>query len=235
MIRLTIAILLCWSAALFAQTATEELPAANTTLQSNRDKASYAIGMNIGKQLMRDGLNVNIESLALGMQDALSRNKSRLSMPQLQAAMIAFQQEAERLREQKLGPLGEKNKAEGTAFLAKNKIRPGVRTLPSGLQYHVVKAGNGARPRANSVVRTHYRGALVDGTEFDSSYTRGQPAEFAVNQVIRGWTEALQLMKVGGKWKLFIPSELAYGPQGSPPDIGPHAVLVFDIELLGIN
>jgi FKBP-type peptidyl-prolyl cis-trans isomerase FklB len=130
---------------------------------------------------------------------------------------------------------GEKNKKEGEAFLAENKKKEGVKTLPSGLQYKVIKEGTGKSPKATDKVSTHYRGTLIDGTEFDSSYKRGQPATFPVNGVIPGWTEALQLMKVGSKWQLFIPSKLAYGERGAPPVIGPYSVLIFTVELLAIK
>jgi FKBP-type peptidyl-prolyl cis-trans isomerase FklB len=131
--------------------------------------------------------------------------------------------------------LADKNQKEGEVFLAENKKKKGVVTLPSGLQYHVITAGTGKIPKATDTVTTHYRGTLIDGTEFDSSYKRGEPASFPVNGVIKGWTEALQLMKVGSKWQLFIPSNLAYGPQGAGQVIGPSATLIFEIELLSIK
>jgi FKBP-type peptidyl-prolyl cis-trans isomerase FklB len=142
--------------------------------------------------------------------------------------MAAFQKEM-------IAKLGEKNKAEGEAFLAENKKKEGVKTLPSGLQYKVIKAGTGKKPKVTDTVTTHYRGTLMNGTEFDSSYRRGQPVSFQVNGVIPGWTEALQLMEEGAKWQLFIPSNLAYGERGAGRDIGPNATLVFEIELLSIE
>ena len=164
-----------------------------------------------------------------------------LTDEQLQEVMTAFQEvvrkQQEELQKQKEAErklASEKNRKEGEAFLAANKKKPGVKTLASGLQYKVVKSGKGETPKANDTVSTHYKGTLINGKEFDSSYSRGSPAEFGVSGVIRGWTEALQKMKVGDKWILYVPSELAYGERGSAPDIGPNSVLIFEIELLAV-
>jgi FKBP-type peptidyl-prolyl cis-trans isomerase len=194
------------------------------------DSASYAIGVNIGKNMQRDSVNLNPDLIAAGIRDVLA-NKALLNDEQLQACMTSFQQELQSKQQERQAAsakLGEK-------FLADNAKKPGVVTLPSGLQYQVITEGSGPMPKADDEVVTKYRGTLVDGTEFDASEKHGGTATFKVNQVIPGWTEALQKMKVGSKWKLFIPSNLAYGQQGMPPQIGPNSALVFDIELLKIN
>jgi FKBP-type peptidyl-prolyl cis-trans isomerase FklB len=149
--------------------------------------------------------------------------------------MTVFQKEMMAKQEVLAKKLGEKNKKEGEAFLAENKKKEGVKTLPSGLQYRVIKEGTGRKPKATDKVLTHYRGTLIDGTEFDSSYKRGTPTSFKVNEIIPGWTEALQLMKEGAKWQLFIPSNLAYAERGAGRDIGPNATLIFEVELISIQ
>lgn len=198
------------------------------------DQASYGIGINIGQNLKEDGLEINVDALAQGIKDVLTNVKPRLDQAQLAAALQAFQQEMEAKSAARGKVEGEKNLREGKAYLAANRAKQGVVTLPSGLQYIVLTEGNGPKPKLTDTVRTHYHGTLVDGTVFDSSVERKEPATFPVGRVIRGWTEALQLMNVGSKWRLFVPSELAYGPQGQGP-IAPHAVLVFEVELLGIE
>ncbi|MCJ7833279.1 MAG: FKBP-type peptidyl-prolyl cis-trans isomerase, partial [Deltaproteobacteria bacterium] len=169
-----------------------------------------------------------------GFKDALSGAKPLLSEEEMRTVMTAFQKEISEKQAEKTKVLGEKNKKEGETFLAENKKKEGVKILTSGLQYKVVKEGTGKKPKATDKVTTHYQGTLIDGTEFDSSYKRGEPAAFPVNGVIPGWTEALQLMKVGSKWQLFVPSKLAYGERGAGPKIGPNAVLIFTVELLSI-
>ena len=158
-----------------------------------------------------------------------------LSEEEMRTVMTAFQKEMAAKQAEMMKSQGEKNKKEGEAFLAENKKKEGVKTLASGLQYKVIKEGTGKTPKATDKVSTHYQGTLIDGTEFDSSYKRGEPATFPVNGVIPGWTEALQLMKVGSKWQLFVPSKLAYGEKGAGPIIGPNAVLIFTVELLAIK
>jgi FKBP-type peptidyl-prolyl cis-trans isomerase FklB len=205
-------------------------------LKDLKAKASYSLGLNIGRQLKAAGLDVDADIVAKGFKDALSGGKPLLTDEQMQEVMVTFQQQVRAKQMEVAKGAADKNKKEGDAFLAANKAKAGVVTLPSGLQYKVVKEGTGKSPKATDTVSTHYRGTLLDGTEFDSSYKRGEPASFPVNGVIPGWTEALQKMKIGSKWQLFIPGELAYGenpPQGSP--IGPNSVLVFDIELLGVK
>jgi FKBP-type peptidyl-prolyl cis-trans isomerase FklB len=202
-------------------------------LETTLDKASYAIGYNIGKDMQKQGLDPNPKALVAGIAAALAGEKSVLSPEEIQAAFRALQGEMQKKAEEK----ATKNLADGEAFLEANKSKDGVKVTKSGLQYIVLKEGTGATPTRESTVSTHYRGKLIDGTVFDNSYEGEQPteddapAEFGVTQVIIGWTEALQLMKVGSKYRLFIPSELAYGAKG-PPGIGPNAVLVFDIELI---
>ncbi|NDD38807.1 MAG: FKBP-type peptidyl-prolyl cis-trans isomerase, partial [Verrucomicrobia bacterium] len=185
------------------------------TLKDDKDKVSYSIGLNIGKSMKQEGLEINPDALAAAMKDVFAGTKPQLTDEEVQAVMQDFQKKmmAKQMaaREEGLS----KNKAEGEKFLADNKKKDGVKTTASGLQYKVIKDGTGKTPKATDTVKTHYRGTLINGTEFDSSYKRGEPAEFPVGGVIKGWTEALQLMKEGAKWQLFIPSELAYGERGA--------------------
>lgn len=223
--------------------AAEDLPAAtpkalegadHPLLESARGKASYGIGMSIGRQLSQEGVAVDdLESLLLGIQDALESRDPRITEAQFQAAMLVMRQQ----QQMKLNEVAKANQQEGKAFLEKNATRKKVKTLASGLQYEILKAAaKGAKsPKATDRVSTHYKGTLLSGTEFDSSYKRNEPAEFGVGEVIAGWTEALQLMKVGEHWKIYIPSELAYKEAGSPPVIGPNATLIFELELLSIK
>ena len=200
-------------------------------LETTIDKASYAIGYNIGKDILKQGLDP--AALAAGIAAALAGEKSALSPEETQAAFKAMQAE---MHEKAVAKAAE-NLEDGKSFLEANKVKDGVKVTKSGLQYIVLKEGSGAKPTRESTVSTHYRGKLIDGTVFDNSYEGDQPTEndtpasFGVTQVIKGWTEALQLMKVGAKYRLFLPSELAYGENG-PPGIGPNSVLVFDIELV---
>jgi FKBP-type peptidyl-prolyl cis-trans isomerase FklB len=212
-------------------------PAANPAdpLSTTAGQASYAIGMNIGNSIKNDGLEVNLQALVAGIADAMAGNKSKLTDAQAQAAVQEFVTAMQARQADRMKSAGDKNKRDGEAFLASNKQKQGVITLPSGLQYMVIKAGNGKQPKLTDTVTTHYHGTLIDGTVFDSSVERGEPATFSVGGVIRGWTEALQLMKVGDKWRLFVPSELAYGPRSPSPEIGPNSVLVFDVELLNVE
>jgi FKBP-type peptidyl-prolyl cis-trans isomerase FklB len=221
----------------FSVAQAQERPATAAPPSTIQEQTSYVIGLNIGNDLKQQGVEINVNMLARGIADALASKKPALSEPQIEAAfaelrkIMAAKQEQEMAKAQKKG---EVNKQQGADFLAANKSKPGVKTTGSGLQYKVLKAGNGPTPKTTDKVRTHYHGTLIDGTVFDSSVQRGEPAEFPVSGVIRGWTEALQLMKVGDKWQLFIPSELAYGPRGAGEVIGPNATLIFEIELLEI-
>ena len=205
------------------------------TLKDDKDKVSYSIGLNIGKSMKQEGLDINPDALAAAMKDVFAGKAPQLTDEQVQQVMQAFQQKmmAQKMAAREAGLT--KNKAEGEKFLAENKKKDGVKTTASGLQYKVIKDGTGKTPKATDTVKTHYRGTLIDGKEFDSSYKRGEPAEFPVNGVIKGWTEALQLMKEGAKWQLFIPGDLAYGERGAGADIGPNATLIFDIELLSVK
>lgn len=195
------------------------------------ERVSYGIGLNLGKSLKSDGVPVSIEFLMKGIAAAIAGEDSLLSEEEIRLAMTELQ---DHMRQRQAMQAQENVKA-GEEFLAKNKDRAGVIALPSGLQYEVLEEGNGPKPKVTDSVSVNYRGTLLDGTQFDSSYESGRPATFATNRVIPGWTEALQLMKVGSKWKLFIPANLAYGMQGFPPDIGPNSTLLFEIELLGIE
>jgi FKBP-type peptidyl-prolyl cis-trans isomerase FklB len=201
-------------------------------LKNQKEKVSYIIGMDIGGKLKTQSVDIDPNILAKGIQDALSGANPLLSKEEIQETMVAFQKEMMA----KLEEMAKKNKADGEAFLAENKKKEGVKTLPSGLQYKVIKAGTGKKPKADDTVTANYRGTLIDGTEFDSSYKRGQPATFPVSGgMIPGWTEALQLMEEGAKWQLFIPSNLAYGERGTGGIIGPSAALIFEIELVSIK
>lgn len=204
-------------------------------LESLEQRVSYLIGTNIGRSLKTDGVKIDLQLLIRGLTDAMEDKPLLLNDEQARATMIEFQQKAMAAENAERAALGEKNKQDGAAFLAKNKLDPQVVTRPSGLQYKVLTQGTGASPKLTDQVTVHYRGTLLDGTEFDSSYKRNEPATFGVGEVIGGWTEALQLMKVGDKWQLFIPSDLAYGPEGRGPVIPPNAMLVFEVELLAVG
>jgi FKBP-type peptidyl-prolyl cis-trans isomerase FklB len=207
----------------------------NVELKDQKDKISYSIGINIGKNLKRQSVEVNPDILLQGIKDVLAGGKTLMTEQEVNETMMNFQKDMMAKQQARMKELGEKNKKEGEAFLAENKKKEGVITLPSGLQYKVMKEGDGKTPIVNDVVTVHYRGTLIDGKEFDSSYTRGQPASFPVKGVIPGFSEALQLMKTGSKWQLFIPSNLAYGERGAGDEIGPNAALIFDIELISIK
>lgn len=222
-----------------ADTATN---ATTLALETEEQKVSYIIGMNMGKNLQQQGLALEADLLARGIKDVMSGAEPQLSQEEMMTTMQAFQekmmakqqedmasQEAERLAS------AETNKQAGEVFLAENAEKEGVVTTESGLQYKVITAGTGAKPAATDSVTVHYKGTLIDGTEFDSSYGRGEPATFGVDAVIPGWIEALQLMAEGSKWELYIPSELAYGAGGTGGPIGPNAALVFEVELLKIG
>lgn len=216
-------------------------------LKSQKDKISYALGMNMWANLngllQRDGVDVDPNIVLQGIRDSMKGSKALLTedeehaaMNELQKQVMAKQQEAMIKQEAQMKAAAEPNKKEGEAFLAANKTKEAVVTLPSGLQYKVITQGTGPKPAGTDTVVCNYRGTLINGTEFDSSYKRGEPLAFQLNRVIRGWGEALQLMPVGSKWQLFIPSDLAYGEQGTPDGtIGPNATLIFEVELLSIQ
>jgi FKBP-type peptidyl-prolyl cis-trans isomerase FklB len=202
-------------------------------LTTEKDKQSYAIGLNVGQSLHRDGIVVDPKILARGLQDAMAGGKVLLTDDQIKTVMTDLKNQVHQEQEAKRQAALETNKKAGAAFLTANATKPGVVTLPSGLQYKILSAGTGPKPTADDRVVCNYRGMLLDNTEFDSSYKRGQPATFPVTGVIKGWTEALQLMPVGSKWQLFIPADLAYGERGQAT-IEPNATLVFEVELLSI-
>ncbi|HUO78086.1 MAG TPA: FKBP-type peptidyl-prolyl cis-trans isomerase [Thermodesulfovibrionales bacterium] len=204
-------------------------------LKSQKDKISYIIGLDIGNNLKRQGAEIDPDTLLRGMKDALSGSKPLLSEDEIREVTTAFRQEMAQKQAEVTKKLAEKNKSEGEAFLGENKKKEGVKILPSGLQYKVITEGSGRSPKESDTVTVNYKGTFVDGTEFDSSYKRGEPATFPVNGVIKGWTEALPLMKEGAKWQLFIPSSLAYGEAGAGNAIGPNATLIFEVELISIK
>jgi FKBP-type peptidyl-prolyl cis-trans isomerase len=208
--------------------------AEEATLKTPKDKLSYIIGVQIGTDLKSQSVDVDPVIVNRGLQDSISGKALLIGDQEAKEIIAAYQKErAGKMAEEKK-KLGEKNKVEGAAFLTENKKKEGVKTLPSGLQYKVIKEGTGKTPKATDTVVTQYKGTLIDGKEFDSSYKRGEPATFPVNGVIRGWTEALQLMKEGSKWQLVVPPELAYGDQGAGP-IGPNATLIFEVELVSVK
>src|SRR4029077_6798797 len=199
----------------------------STQLKDQKDKVSYSIGLQIGFNLSRQKVDISPDVLSAGIKDALA-GKPQLNPDQIKEVMTTFEKDMEQKQKQ----AGEKNKTEGAKFLEENKKKEGVKTTDSGLQYKVLKDGNGAQPKATDTVTVNYRGTLINGTEFDSSYKRGQPATFPVNGVIKGWTEALQQMKVGSKYQLFIPSDLAYGERSVSPELAANSTLIFEVELL---
>jgi FKBP-type peptidyl-prolyl cis-trans isomerase FklB len=209
---------------------------ADRKLASAQDSLSYSLGRSIGARLVMDSVNISTGPLLQGILDARAdSSRQLLTEQQIKSILAAFQDSMTR-RQVEMGRLsGEKNRMEGEAFLAENGKKPGVVTLPSGLQYKVMEEGTGKKPTASSTVKTHYAGRLLDGTEFDSSFKRGEPAEFQVGGVIRGWTEALQLMKEGSTWELYIPSSLGYGDRGAGGVIPPNATLIFKVQLISVN
>ena len=217
------------------KTGTAAKSAAAVPLKTRKEKFSYALGMDIGNKvgpsLKQQSVEVDPNLVSQGLQDAMSGTKTRLTPEEAQAVLREVQTEVNKQRQEKM----QQAAAEGEAFLTANKSKEGVVTLPSGLQYKILTAGTGPKPASSDSVVCNYRGTLINGTEFDSSYKRGQPATFGVGQVIKGWTEALQLMPVGSKWQLFVPSSLAYGERGAGAEIGPNATLIFEVELLSIQ
>jgi FKBP-type peptidyl-prolyl cis-trans isomerase FklB len=215
------------------KTATSAKTAAPLSLKTEKEKFSYALGMNIGSSMKRQGVSVDSAILARGLKDALAGGKTLLTEDEARATLTQMQNEMRQKQQAKMQEEAGANKKIGDAFLAENKTKEGVVTLPSGLQYKILTTGTGPKPTASDSVVCNYKGTLIDGKEFDSSYKRGQPATFPVTGVIKGWTEALQLMPVGSKWQLFVPSDLAYGDAGRP-GIDPGDTLIFEVELVSI-
>lgn len=204
-------------------------------LKSQKEKVSYSIGMDIGKNLKQNNVEVDPAFVAQGIKDILEGRQVLMADSEVQTVMAQFQQEMMQKQMKKMQEDAGKNKKDGQDFLDENKKKQGVVTLASGLQYQILQSGNGEMPKLTDKVKCNYIGTLINGTEFDNSYKRGEPAVFPLNGVIKGWTEALQLMKVGDKWRLFIPSDLAYGDQGAGQQIPPGATLIFEVELLSIE
>lgn len=203
--------------------------------QSEDEKVSYSIGVSVGRNMQRQGIELRAEAFAQGVKDALGGGKLAMSDEDMQKVLAAFQTRMQAKQQSQQHGQMEQNMMEGKAFLAANAQKKGVVTTASGLQYKVLVAGKGRSPSPTERVVAHYKGTLIDGTEFDSSYARKQPAEFPVNGVIQGWQEVLPLMKIGAKWMVYIPSELAYGERGAGAKIGPNATLIFEIELLEVK
>lgn len=234
-------------AAFFASSCAAPKPApkkeiTKADLKTEDDKVSYGIGFSMGSNFRKEEMGMNLEILQKGIEDGFTGGERILNEEELKNTMMAFQQkmrtkkQAQRMEMmQERKKQGEANKEKGEKFLAENKTKEDVVTLKSGLQYKILKKGTGASPKATDTVQCHYKGTTIDGKEFDSSHKRGEPAKFALNRVIKGWTEGLQLMKVGGKWQFFVPSELAYGERGAGQNVGPNEVLIFEVELLGIE
>ncbi|HEY6769559.1 MAG TPA: FKBP-type peptidyl-prolyl cis-trans isomerase [Candidatus Sulfotelmatobacter sp.] len=218
-----------------AHTGTSAKTAAPLALKTQKEKFSYALGMNIGSGMKRQSVPIDPAILARGLKDAMAGGKTLMTEDEARTTLAQMQNEVRQKQQAKMQEQGAANKKVGDAFLAENKSKEGVVTLPSGLQYKILKEGTGPKPSASDSVVCNYRGTLIDGKEFDSSYKRGQPATFPVTGVIKGWTEALQLMSVGSKWQLFVPADLAYGDRGAGADIGPGATLIFEVELMSIT
>jgi len=204
-------------------------------LETKKDKISYTIGWGIGSNFKTQSIDIDTDIMLRGLKDALGGIDSSLNENEMQGVMQSFQKEMMEKQAKTRNETGEKNKKEGEEFLVKNKQKKGVKTTATGLQYRVIEEGKGDKPELNDTVTVNYKGTLIDGSVFDSSYERGQPATFPVNGVIPGWTEALQLMSKGSKYELFIPSELAYGERGAGNIIGSNAALVFTVELISIE
>jgi FKBP-type peptidyl-prolyl cis-trans isomerase FklB len=205
------------------------------TLDSEDEKVNYSVGYQIGGDFKRQGVPLRADALVAGIRDALEGGQPRLPEEEQRATLVELKRRIVATEQASRQAQGEKNLAAARAFLERNRTREGVTTLPSGLQYKVLKEGTGPKPSTTDVVTVHYRGTLLDGTEFDSSYGRNQPATFPLNRVIKGWTEALQLMGRGAKWELYIPPELAYGERGAGAMIPPQSALVFEVELLDVK
>jgi len=204
-------------------------------LKDQKDKESYSLGYQFGQNLKFQGVDINLDVYTSGIKDALGGKEPQMSHEDIRAAIMELQRRITAERQKEMKEMAAKNLEVGKKFLAENQKKEGIKTLPSGLQYKVMTEGSGKTPQATDTVTVNYKGNLIDGTEFDSSYKRGQPASFQVNGVIKGWTEALQLMKEGSKWQLFIPSDLAYGEGGAGRTIPPNSTLIFEVELISVK
>lgn len=218
------------------ETSTQEVAEASTSvaLENSGQRLSYGIAYGLGQRMVADGVPMDVNAFAAGLRDAVDGAEPRLTQEEIQAEMMAYQEKAQAEAQAAQAAAAEANQAASEAFLSENAAREGVVVTDSGLQYEILEQGEGVKPQADDVVEVNYRGTLVDGTEFDSSYKRGESVKFGVGQVIPGWTEALQLMPAGSKWKLYIPSDLAYGAGGAGGAIGPNAALVFEVELISV-
>jgi len=218
-----------------SQKATPPAGTASSALKTEKDRTSYAIGLNVGKGLHRESIDVDPNVVMQGLKDGLAGGQALMTDEEVQATMVSLQTQVRERENAKRQEEAEADKKAGDAFLAANKAKPGVVTLPSGLQYKILKEGTGPKPTIDDTVVCNYRGNLIDGKQFDSSYDRGEPAKFPVKGIIKGWSEALQLMPVGSKWQLVLPPDLAYGERGAGQVIGPNQTLVFEVELLSIE
>ena len=219
---------------IFTTAACQEKKLEKSDLKTQNDKASYSIGLDIGRNINSQNLELDIEKLIKVIKDGVSGDSALLTAEEIQQVMQKFSEERIAKQNEATSEASAKNRAEGEEFMEINKSKKGVIELPNGLQYEVIKSGTGASPTATDRVKVNYRGTLIDGTEFDSSYKRGEPAVFGVNQVIKGWTDILQIMQVGDHWKVYIPSNLAYGERGAGNMIPPGATLIFEVELLEV-
>lgn len=217
------------------QSTSEADASTEMVLETSEQRVSYGMGVGLGQRIKQDGIAIDVDAFARGVNDAVSDAPQLMTQEEIVAEMQIFQEQQIAARKAQQEGVALKNKAEGEAFLAANAQKEGVKVLESGLQYKVITEGTGDKPAATDTVEVHYAGTLIDGTEFDSSYKRGSTVSFPVQGVIPGWTEALQLMPVGSKWQLFIPSDLAYGSGGTGGPIGPNATLLFDVELVAIK
>jgi len=204
-------------------------------LKDKKDKESYSLGYQFGQSLKVQGVDINLDVYTSGIRDALGGKASQMTSEEIRSTISELQKRIAAERQKELREMAAKNLADGKAFLSENGKKEGIKTITSGLQYKVLSEGSGKTPKATDTITVHYRGTFINGIEFDSSLGRSQPATFQVNGVIPGWTEALQLMKEGAKWQLFIPPELAYGENGMPPRIPPNSILIFEVELISVK
>ena len=211
------------------------ISAPKVSLKTDEERVSYAIGVSIGDNFKRQSVAIKLENIMAGIRDGLSGKKIQMTQTEMQTTMEKFSEKMRAKMSKKSDQQATKNLKDGQNFLKRNKLKKSVKALPSGLQYEILRKGKGVHPKLSDRVEAHYRGTLLNGEEFDSSYSRGKPSTFPLNGVIKGWTEALQLMSVGSKWKLFIPPNLAYGKRGAGAKIGPNATLIFEVELLKIK